>query len=120
MIKPRIPSGPPPKPLDRAELERVLGWQQRMYWFYGTAMVLLCAGAWLLSQYGEAAWVRPSLIVMILGLMIAGAYVQFRERCPRCSALLGRQSRFVLGAKCKSCGVAFPRDTAGAGHAPRA
>ena len=121
MIKPRIPTGPEPKPLSRTELARVLDWQNRMYWFYGIAMVLLCVGAWVLSQFGEARGVRPLLIAMIIGLMIVGAYVQFRERCPRCQTLLGRQSRFVLGAKCKSCGVAFPRDLAGAGdHAPRA
>lgn len=119
MIKPRIPSGPAPKPLDEAELGRVLGWQRRMYAFYGAAMVLIATGFWLMYRFGEQAWVRPTLLVMLLGLMAGGAWVQFRERCPRCGTLLGRQSRFILPNKCKSCGVGFPRADE-ADHAPRA
>ena len=119
MIKPRIPSGPDPVPLTPAELARVLEWQRRMYWFYGSAMILITIGFYLMIRFGETGWVRPLLLFMLIGLMAAGAYVQFRERCPRCQTLLGRQSRFVFGAKCKSCGVAFPRDNEG-GHAPRA
>lgn len=119
MIKPRIPAGPAPKPLDKAELGRVLGWQQRMYAFYGAAMILIAVGFYLMSQFGEQVWVRPALLAMLLGLMAAGAWVQFRERCPRCGTLLGRQSRFILPNKCKSCGVGFPRADE-ADHAPRA
>jgi hypothetical protein len=119
MIKPRIPSGPPPKPLDGPELAKVLGWQRRMYWFYGIAMLLIFGGFLILTRVTEAAWVRPILALMLAGLMIGGAFVQFRERCPRCGTLLGRQSRFVLPGKCKSCGVPFPRE-GGGDHAPRA
>ena len=119
MIKPRIPAGPPPKPLDEAELARVLGWQRRMYWFYGLAMVLIAAGFYAVVTFGDWPLLRPLLAVMIVGLMIGGAFIQFRERCPRCNAQLGRQSRFVLAAKCKSCGVGFPRRD-NQDHAPRA
>lgn len=119
MIKPRIPSGPPPKPLAAAELARVHAWQRQMYWYYGIAMCLIAGGFYLATRYGAEAWLRPALLVMLAGLVAAGAYVQFRERCPRCGTLLGRQSRFVLPAKCKSCGVAFPR-TGEDDHAPRA
>lgn len=121
MIKPRIPSGPPPKPLDPAELARVHGWQRQMYLYYGAAMLMICAGFYLVTTFPDAAWVRPMLIVLLVALFIAGAWVQFRERCPRCGTLLGRQSRLILPAKCKSCGVPFPRaDAADDDHAPRA
>jgi hypothetical protein len=119
MLKPRIPSGPPPKPLDPAELAGVLGWQRQMYWFYGIAMALIAGGFLLLTTYPAASWVRSLLVAMVAGLMITGAWVQFRARCPRCQSLLGRQSRFVLAAKCKSCGVGFPRPGP-EDHAPRA
>lgn len=119
MIKPRIPSGPPPKPLDPQELARVHAWQRRMYWYYGGAMLCIITGFYLMLRFGENAWLRPALAGMIVALMAAGAVVQFRERCPRCGTLLGRQSRFILPAKCKSCGVAFPR-AGEADHAPRA
>jgi predicted cobalt transporter CbtA len=119
MIRPRIPSGPPPKPLDADELARILAWQRQMYWFYGIAMALITAGFLAITRFSETTWMRPLLLVMIIGLMIAGAFVQFRERCPRCQTLLGRQSRFILAAKCNSCGVAFPRGR-DADHAPRA
>ncbi len=118
MMKPRIPFGPEPKPLSSGELARVLGWQRRMYRFYGVAMILITTGFYLMVKFGDTGWVRPLLLVMLFGLMAGGAYVQFRERCPRCHTLLGRQSRFVLGPKCKSCGVGFPRETDS--HAPRA
>lgn len=109
MIKPKLPSGAPPKPLNAAEVACVLGWQQRMYWFYGIAMALITGGFILFSYRGYEPWVRPFLLALIGVLVIVGGYVQFRERCPRCATLLGRQSRFVLPNKCKQCGVAFPR-----------
>ncbi len=109
MIKSRLPSGAPPKPLNTAEVARVLGWQQRMYLYYGTAMGLITGGFVLFSYKGNEAWVRPFLLVLIAALVVVGGIVQFRERCPRCATLLGRQSRFVLPNKCKRCGVAFPR-----------
>lgn len=119
MMKPRIPAGPPPKPLDETELVRVLAWQRRMYVFYGVAMAAIAGGFYTVLRFQETAWIRPALALMLVALMAAGAYVQFRERCPRCQSLLGRQSRFVLAAKCKSCGVGFPRRD-GEDHAPRA
>jgi hypothetical protein len=119
MIRPRIPSGAPPEPLAPAELSRVLGWQRRMYWFYSVAMIMIAGGFYLMGRFADTSWIRPALLVMLLALMAAGAWVQFRERCPRCGTLLGRQSRFILPAKCKSCGVGFPRADE-ADHAPRA
>jgi len=119
MIKPRLPAGPPPKPLDAPELARVLRWQRHMYAFYGVAMVMIAGGFYLMTVFAQAPWLRPLLLAMLLALILAGAWVQFRERCPRCGTLLGRQSRFILPNKCKSCGVGFPRADE-ADHAPRA
>jgi len=41
--------------------------------------------------------------------MVAGAYVQFRDHCPRCGINLGRQGGVLLPLTCKACGVVFPR-----------
>jgi hypothetical protein len=109
MIKPRTRAKAPQAPLTRAEIMQILEWQKRMYWFYGIAMVLLCIGAWMLFQFSEVPWVGPLLIAMIIALMLAGAYVQFQEQCPRCRGLLGQQARFALGKECKFCGVQFPQ-----------
>jgi hypothetical protein len=117
-MKPRLPSGPAPKPLDAAELARVHAWQRRMYLFYGVAMILIFAGFYVTTRFQEVTWVRPLLATMILVLMGVGALVQFRERCPRCDFPLGRQSRLVLAAKCKSCGVGFVSAAAGTPDVP--
>ena len=119
MIKPRIPSGPPPKPLDEAELVRVHTWQRNMYRYYGVAMILIAAGWFAMTRYSDVPWIRPGLFAMVIALMAVGAFVQFRERCPRCGFQLGRQARLILPAKCKSCGVGFPR-AGETDYAPRA
>jgi hypothetical protein len=49
------------------------------------------------------------VIGIVVALVVAGAVVQFRERCPRCRTLLGRQGRVLLPPQCSSCGVFFPR-----------
>lgn len=118
MIKPRIPSGPAPAPLDPQELARVHAWQRGMYVYYGLAMVLVAIGFYLVTRFQDLPWLRPALVLMIVALMVVGAFVQYRERCPRCGVLLGRQARLVLPARCKSCGVGFPRSDDD--HAPRA
>jgi hypothetical protein len=117
-MKSRNPSQPPPSPLSPDELGRVHQWQLRMIWFYGCAMICIAGGYYLMSRFADVPWLRPPLLIMLLALLIAGAVVQFRERCPRCGTLLGRQSRLILPNKCKSCGVGLRR-AAEADHAPR-
>jgi hypothetical protein len=109
MLKPKVRTGPPPKPLDAAERQRVWRWERRMIWFYGIALNLLCGAIALLSQNLDNAPLRRAVLGLIVVLAAAGAYVQFGETCPRCGSRLGRQSRFVLPDACRVCGVDFPR-----------
>jgi len=54
-------------------------------------------------------WVRRFVIAVVLALVLFAAYLQFREKCPRCGSRLGRQSRLILPDTCRRCGVAYPR-----------
>jgi hypothetical protein len=101
--------GPVQKPLDQSELERIWRWERNMIWFNGGAMVLLIAGIIGFRYFSESALFRYGVLAMIPVLTAIGAYVQFREVCPRCKSLLGRQSRFVLPNACRHCGVEYPR-----------
>jgi hypothetical protein len=112
-----IYSGPPPKPLNRDELARVWRWQRHMILFHAAAMLLMIGIILLASRYNatDLAWTLTILGVPIL--LVLGAVIQFRERCPRCSTRLGRQARMFLPNECSGCGVEFPRTDDP--HAPR-
>jgi hypothetical protein len=102
-------SGPAQKPLELPELERMWRWERRMIWFNATAMLLMIAGIVAFRYLSENVLYRRGVLVMIATLVVVGAFVQFREVCPRCKSRLGRQSRFVLPDSCRHCGVDFPR-----------
>ena len=102
-----------PAPLTATERKRLCRWQRRMLIFYGVAMVLLaCAGA-LMLFFGELAWVRRGALALVIVLVIAATFVQFRERCPRCGHRLGSQGRLFLPEQCRGCGVVLlpPQET---------
>jgi hypothetical protein len=109
MMSPKRLLGPPPKPLHKDELERVLTWHQQMTKFYAVAMAMIALGYVAILFFSHITWVPTILTVMLVGLLIAGAFVQFREKCPRCTAPLGGQARFMLPKECKNCGVSFER-----------
>jgi hypothetical protein len=96
-------------PLDRMECERIWAWETLMVRYYTFAMIMISLAVFLLWGFGTEPWARVTVVAGVVALMIAGAWVQFRERCPRCTSLLGRQSRFMLPMKCKVCKVDFPR-----------
>ena len=98
---------PPPAPLTRTELERLWRWERRMIGYYAVAMTVMCAAAALAFVYSDLAWMRRSALGVVLGLVLAATFVQFRERCPRCAARIGTQTRLLLPGKCKTCGVIF-------------
>ena len=75
--------------------------------YYATATATLVGAAALAFTYSDVPWIRRSILAVALGLMVAGIFVQFRERCPRCAARIGVQTRLFLPGNCKKCGVLF-------------
>jgi hypothetical protein len=104
------PSTPPePEPLTRPELGRIWRWERHMIAFYAGAITLLALAMGAVVMFAEIVWLRRALLVMVLALVAAGSYVQFRERCPRCGRRLGTQSRLLLPTRCRGCRVKFDR-----------
>jgi hypothetical protein len=97
------------QPLTQPELQRLWRWERRMIRYYAMAMTVIAIAAALAVAYGDIVWVRRSLLTLVLALVLAATFVQFRERCPRCGSRLGKQSRLLLPDKCKTCGVVFER-----------
>jgi hypothetical protein len=77
--------------------------------YYAMAMLVIAVAAALAIAFGDVAWVRRAMLAIVLALIFAATYVQFRERCPRCGTRLGVQSRLMLPDRCRTCGVAFAR-----------
>ncbi len=50
---------------------------------------------------------EPLLLAGIALIVISGVAVHLRQRCPRCGYRIGLQTRFLLPASCRSCGVPF-------------
>lgn len=75
--------------------------------YYALATAALIAAGALTVTYSDSPWIRRSMLIGVVGLMLAGAFVQLRERCPRCAARIGAQTRLLLPGKCKKCGVIF-------------
>jgi hypothetical protein len=98
-----------PAPLNPVEHNRLWRWQRRMLFFYGIAIALLALAGALMLLFGELAWVRRAALALLLALIAAATFVQFRERCPRCRRRLGWHGRLFLPAQCPGCGVEFVR-----------
>jgi hypothetical protein len=96
-------------PLQRSELERLWRWERLMVRFYAVAMALILISGGLVFAYNETAWVRRSLLGLVLLLVLAATLLQLRERCPRCRARIKLKSGFMLPDRCLPCGVAFER-----------
>jgi hypothetical protein len=103
------PPGPLPAPLTREECERIWTWERWMMGFYAFAMIAILGTVSLAGVMGHSTQGRLVVVGVLVLLALAGAFVQFREKCPRCAARLGRQSRLLLPDKCRHCGVEFPR-----------
>ena len=101
--------GPIPKPLSKPELERIWRWERQMIAFYVTATCAMVGALALVLVFPASPGLGNVALGLLAVTLAVGAYVQFRERCPRCDTRLGRQARFILPVLCKSCGVEFPR-----------
>ena len=93
-----------PAPLTPAERKRIWRWQHRMLLFYGIAIALLALAGALMLRFDELTWVRRAALALLLVLIVAATFVQFRERCGR---RLGSQGRLFLPAQCSGCGLEF-------------
>jgi hypothetical protein len=102
-----------PEPLTPDELQRLWRWERHMTRFHAVAMaaLVLCAGAAYL--WSDIAWVRRSLLGVVLVMVAAATVLQLRERCPRCNARLRTKSLLRLPARCSICGIAFDRPPEG-------
>ena len=98
-----------PAPLTRPELEGLRRWERSMIRYYAMAMTAVAIMAALAVAYGDVPWARRSVLGLVLVLVLAATIVQFRQRCPRCGARLGTQTRLMLPDKCRKCGVRFER-----------
>lgn len=98
------------KPLSSDERARLQLWHRNMMIFYSCAMTLLTAALFILPRTQDMPWVPRIILAILIFLIGVGAYVQFRERCPRCNMRIGRQSRFMLPKQCRSCGAPFLDD----------
>jgi hypothetical protein len=107
----RLPNGDP-RPLDDKEKQQVWAWERLMTLYYVFAMVAIFAAYTYAQKVGNSSEGRWMVVGLVVALVAGATYVQFSGRCPRCGALLGRQTRLVLPRKCKACGVAFPKKTA--------
>ena len=102
-----------PEPLNHTELQRLWQWERHMVRFHAAAftVLVLCAAATFF--YSDIAWVRRSVLVVVLVLVAAATTLQLREKCPRCGARLRTKTMLRLPAKCQFCGVAFERPPQG-------
>lgn len=99
----------PPRPLNEAEAAVVKNWQRRMYAYFAFAMGVMLLMYMAAGKYGDSPTARWIVLAGVAALVVAATFVQFSGRCPRCKSYLGRQARLVLPAKCRVCGVDFPR-----------
>ena len=100
------------EPLSRDELQRLWRWERHMTRFHAVAMTLfvLCAAAAFV--WSDIAWVRRSLLALVLLLVAAATVLQLREKCPRCGSRLRTKSLLRLPDRCNMCGIPFERPPA--------
>ena len=98
-----------PKPLTHGELERLWRWERHMLRFHAVAMTVLALCAAATYFYSDIAWLRRSMLALVLLLVVAATILQVREKCPRCGARLRTKSLLRLPDKCGVCGIPFER-----------
>jgi hypothetical protein len=92
--------------LSELELQRLKRWERRMIGLFIAAMLaLLLVTVFSLVFHISGSVLNYTFIGFIVVFVIPGALIQFSERCPRCGARLGFQTRLILPNECKRCGV---------------
>jgi hypothetical protein len=102
---------PHQQPLTPAELDRLRRRERQTGWFHLATLGVLLAGGLGAWRYGDLAWFRGLFLALLAALAVAAAFVQLRERCPRCSARLRSRLLLALPDKCPACGVSLQRSS---------
>ena len=93
--------------LTEAELQRLNRWQKRMVATFILAMSLIVIFVPLKLVMGLTLEVEYFIGVIFIVLALAGAVLQFSEKCPNCGARIGFQSRLILPPRCAKCKISF-------------
>jgi hypothetical protein len=101
-----------PDPLTQNEQERLWLWEKRSVRFHAVAIPLLFAACLVVFFFNETVWLRRSMLVVALVLVVAATMLQLSEKCPRCRAKLRLKSLMRLPDRCHYCGVPFARPPA--------
>lgn len=101
-----------PPPLTPEEAGRLHAWERFLGRFYSAAIVGLIAATAIGLLFGEHAWLRRSLLVGLVALVVTATVIQRRVACPRCRRRLGFPSRMRFPDFCPACRVPFPRPEA--------
>jgi hypothetical protein len=104
-----------PEPLTQDEQQRLWRWEHQMVRFHAVAISILVLCAAAAYFYSDVAWVRRSVLGLVVVLVVAATVLQVREKCPRCGARLRTKTMLRLPAKCQFCGVAYDRPPEGGG-----
>jgi hypothetical protein len=94
-----------PEPLNPHELQRLGLWERNIKRFHAAAIPVLLASAMAVLFWSDVAWLRRSLLVVVLALLVIATLLQLRERCPRCNARLRTTMLLRLRERCHYCGV---------------
>ena len=93
--------------LTEQDFRKLIQWQRRMVTlFVGIWIYILLVIAFYVFLHPRQEIVQLAL-VPVLGLVVAGGYVQFSVRCPACGYRLGRQSRLTVPERCGCCGISL-------------
>ena len=93
------------KELSQTELRELRAWQRRMVTVFVIAMLALLAVVAPDLVFGLSRKLPLVVFIALGALACLGFVIQFSQRCPRCGYRLGFQSRLLLPAHCRKCGV---------------
>ena len=93
--------------LTEAELQRLRRWQKRMLVSFLSTMSLIIVFVPLKLAIGLSQEVEYIVGTTFIVFALAGAVIQFSEKCPNCGARIGFQSRLILPPQCVKCKISF-------------